>query len=70
MQTPPARAGANLALSMGRCEAVRSLLGAKGVDTEFVFIRAAGPLEPLQAEVSDTDRARNRRVSFTVGLIE
>lgn len=55
---------------MGRCEAVRSLLGAKGVDTEFVFIRAAGPLEPLQAEVSDTDRARNRRVSFTVGLIE
>ena len=61
---------ANLALSMGRCEAVRSLLGAKGVDTDFVFIRAAGPLEPLQAEVSDTDRARNRRASFTVGLIE
>ncbi len=61
---------ANLALSMGRAEAVRSLLGAKGVDTDFVFIRAAGPLEPLQAEVSDSDRARNRRVSFTVGLIE
>lgn len=61
---------ANLTLSVGRAEAVRSLLKRKGVDPDLLSVRGAGPLEPLKAEVSEGDRSHNRRVSFTVGLIE
>ena len=60
----------NLALSVGRAEVVRSLLRAKGVDADLLSVRGAGPLEPLQTEVSESDRSRNRRVSFTVSIVE
>ena len=60
----------NLALSQGRAEVVRSLLLKREVAPDLLFVRAAGPLEPLQAEATEHDRSMNRRVSFSVGLIE
>ena len=39
---------ANLALSIGRAEVVRSMLRARGVDPGLLTVRGAGPLEPLR----------------------
>jgi outer membrane protein OmpA-like peptidoglycan-associated protein len=60
----------NLALSLARAEAVRTLLKKRGVDPDLLSVRSAGTLEPR--ELGDTEAARsvNRRVSFTVGIEE
>jgi outer membrane protein OmpA-like peptidoglycan-associated protein len=58
----------NLALSLGRAEAVRSLLRARGVDPNVLAVRGAGPLEPLHSETSESDRSLNRRVSFSIAI--
>ncbi|WP_077002781.1 OmpA family protein [Variovorax sp. KK3] len=56
----------NLALSIGRAEVVRSMLRARGVDPAVLFVRGAGPLEPLRAGASEDEMSMNRRVSFGV----
>jgi OOP family OmpA-OmpF porin len=56
----------NLSLSLARAEAVRALLKKRGIDPDLLAVRGAGPLEPLEAEVSDAARSINRRVSFTI----
>ncbi|HWF96403.1 MAG TPA: OmpA family protein [Xanthobacteraceae bacterium] len=58
----------NLSLSLARAEAVRALLKKRGVDPDLLAVRGAGPLEPVEADSSETARAANRRVSFTVGI--
>jgi outer membrane protein OmpA-like peptidoglycan-associated protein len=58
----------NMSLSVARAEAVRALLKKRGVDPDLLAVRGAGPLEPLEAETSETSRSANRRVSFTVGI--
>ncbi|MBO9512843.1 MAG: OmpA family protein [Variovorax sp.] len=56
----------NLALSVGRAEVVRSMLRARGVDPAVLFVRGAGPLEPLRPGASEDELSMNRRVSFGV----
>ncbi|MET0217450.1 MAG: OmpA family protein [Burkholderiales bacterium] len=60
----------NLGLSLARAEAVRSLLRKRGVDPELLAVRGAGPLEPLNPGATEQDRSLNRRVSFTVSILE
>jgi outer membrane protein OmpA-like peptidoglycan-associated protein len=60
----------NLSLSVARAETVRALLKKRGVDPELLLVRGAGPLEPVETDTSETARAANRRVSFTVGIDE
>jgi flagellar motor protein MotB len=60
----------NLGLSLARAEAVRSLLRKKGVDPELLAVRGAGPLEPMGPEGTEQDRSLNRRVSFTVSIVD
>lgn len=60
----------NLGLSLARAEAVRSLLRKQGVDPDLLAVRGAGPLEPLAPGASEQDRSLNRRVSFTVGILD
>jgi OOP family OmpA-OmpF porin len=60
----------NLSLSVARAEAVRALLQKRGVDPNLLAVRGAGSLEPVASEISDTGRAANRRVSFTVDIVE
>jgi OOP family OmpA-OmpF porin len=60
----------NLSLSLARSGAVLTLLKKRGVDPDLLVVRGAGPLEPLDAGSSETARAVNRRVSFTVGIEE
>ncbi|MBO9650678.1 MAG: OmpA family protein [Variovorax sp.] len=56
----------NLALSVGRAEVVRSMMRARGVDPTVLFVRGAGPLEPLSPGASEDELSMNRRVSFGV----
>jgi outer membrane protein OmpA-like peptidoglycan-associated protein len=58
----------NLSLSLARAEAVRALLGRRGVDPDLIAVRGAGPLEPVEVESSEDARSVNRRVSLTVGI--
>ncbi|HJS03059.1 MAG TPA: OmpA family protein [Variovorax sp.] len=58
---------ANLALSLGRAEVVRSMLRARGIDPTLLSVRGAGPLEPLRPGASADELSMNRRVSFVVG---
>lgn len=60
----------NLSLSLARAETVRALLKKRGIDPDLLTVRAAGPLEPLEAASSDDARSANRRVSFTVWIEE
>jgi outer membrane protein OmpA-like peptidoglycan-associated protein len=60
----------NLSLSLARAETVRALLKKRGVEPELLQVRGAGPLEPAEADTSESARAVNRRVSFTVGIDE
>ncbi len=60
----------NLALSLARAEAVRTLLKQRGVDPDLLAVRSAGTLEPREAGDTETARSINRRVSFTVGIDE
>ena len=57
---------ANLSLSLARAEAVRALLGKRGVDPDLLAVRGAGALEPLAPDASEAGRPADRRVSFTV----
>ncbi len=60
----------NLSLSLARAGAVLALLKKRGVDSDLVTIRGAGPLEPLEAGASEAARSQNRRVSVSVWLEE
>jgi OOP family OmpA-OmpF porin len=60
----------NLSLSVARAEAVRALLKQRGVDTDLLAVRGAGPLEPVEAASTEAARSANRRVSFKVGVEE
>ena len=60
----------NLALSLARAEAVRTLLKQRGVDPDLLAVRSAGTLEPRETGDTETARSINRRVSFTVGIDE
>jgi outer membrane protein OmpA-like peptidoglycan-associated protein len=60
----------NLALSLARAEAVRTLLKKRGVDPDLLAVRSAGTLEPRDEGGSEAARSVNRRVSFTVGINE
>ena len=60
----------NLGLSLARAEAVRSLLRKRGVDPELLAVRGAGPLEPLNPGATEQERSLNRRVSFTVSILD
>ena len=42
----------------------------RGVDPDLLQVRGAGPLEPLQADISEVARSANRRVSFSIGIEE
>jgi OOP family OmpA-OmpF porin len=60
----------NLALSLARAEAVRTLLKKRAVDPDLLAVRSAGTLEPREEGQSEAARSVNRRVSFTVGIDE
>jgi outer membrane protein OmpA-like peptidoglycan-associated protein len=60
----------NLSLSLARAGAVLTLLKKRGVDSDLLAVRGAGPLEPLAPGSTDAARSANRRVSFTVGIEE
>jgi OOP family OmpA-OmpF porin len=60
----------NLSLSVARAEAVRALLKKRGVDPDLLAVRGAGPLEPLEADTSESARSTNRRVSFSIAIEE
>jgi outer membrane protein OmpA-like peptidoglycan-associated protein len=60
----------NLALSLARAEAVRTLLKQRGVDPDLLAVRSAGTLEPRATGDTENARSANRRVSFTVGIDE
>jgi OOP family OmpA-OmpF porin len=60
----------NLALSLARAEAVRTLLKKRGVDPDLLSVRSAGTLEPRQDANTEAARSVNRRVSFTVRIDE
>ncbi|MGH9159347.1 MAG: OmpA family protein [Vicinamibacteraceae bacterium] len=57
---------ANLALAAARAEAVRSMLRARGIPPDLLFVRSAGTLEPLQPGAGTESGAMNRRVTFHV----
>jgi outer membrane protein OmpA-like peptidoglycan-associated protein len=58
----------NLALSLARAEAVRTMLKQRGVDPDLLAVRSAGTLEPRELGDTETARSVNRRVSLTVVL--
>jgi outer membrane protein OmpA-like peptidoglycan-associated protein len=58
----------NLSLSLARAGAVLALLKKRGVDTAPISLHGAGPLDPLEAGVTDAARLANRRVSLSVTL--
>jgi outer membrane protein OmpA-like peptidoglycan-associated protein len=60
----------NLALSLARAEAVRTLLKKRGADPDLLAVRSAGTLEPREDANTEAARSLNRRVSFTVGIDE
>ncbi len=60
----------NLALSLARAEAVRTMLKKRGVDPDLLAVRSAGTLEPREEANTEVARSLNRRVSFTVGIDE
>jgi outer membrane protein OmpA-like peptidoglycan-associated protein len=60
----------NLALSLARAEAVRTLLKKRGVDPDLLAVRSAGTLEPREESNTEAAHSANRRVSFTVGIDE
>jgi OOP family OmpA-OmpF porin len=57
---------ANLALSNARAEAVRVFLLSRGIAPERMTFRGYGESQPLTSEVTDEERARNRRVEFRI----
>ena len=59
---------ANLTLSERRAETVASILVSNGLDERFFGTVGAGRTQPLREEISEEDRAVNRRVSLEVSL--
>jgi OOP family OmpA-OmpF porin len=61
----------NRALGRQRADTIRALLVARGgAEASAVTAVGVGPTQPLRAEVTDDDRAVNRRVSFQVRVTE
>lgn len=56
----------NLDLSERRARAVVEALVQRGVAPERLVARGYGPTRPLGSNATDEDRARNRRVAFTI----
>jgi outer membrane protein OmpA-like peptidoglycan-associated protein len=59
-------AAGNMSLSMGRAQAVRAYLVAKGVAADRLTVAAYGETRPMMPNTSDANRARNRRVDLAV----
>lgn len=56
----------NLALSRRRAIAVRSYLISQGIEAERLLAEGYGPDNPITNNESETGRAKNRRVAFTI----
>jgi type IX secretion system PorP/SprF family membrane protein len=56
----------NQKLSVYRAETIRSLLIEKGIDGERIKAEGKGMTEPLNDNLSEEDRARNRRVDVVI----
>ena len=57
---------ANQALSQERADAVREWLIAAGVDASRLVSRGYGDTRPLEPNLTERARARNRRVQFII----
>lgn len=56
----------NMKLSQKRVEAVKNYLVSKGVSKNRIKTKAFGGTQPLANEMTDEDRARNRRVEMRI----
>jgi outer membrane protein OmpA-like peptidoglycan-associated protein len=56
----------NLRLSQKRAEVVKSRLIKKGITAERLHTEGKGMHEPLNQNLTDEERAKNRRVEITV----
>jgi outer membrane protein OmpA-like peptidoglycan-associated protein len=59
-------ADVNQALSQSRADAVRAWLVAAGVDASRLMSKGYGPSRPLEPNLTERARARNRRVQFII----
>ena len=59
---------ANLRLSERRAEKAASILESSGLDKKFFSTVGVGRTQPLREEISEEDRAVNRRVSLEISL--
>lgn len=57
---------ANLTLSQGRADSVRNFLVSRGISPSRLTARGYGEEQPIASEVTDADRARNRRVELRI----
>ena len=60
----------NLTLSQNRADAVRSFLVEKGIPESRIESRGYGESMPVSGNITDEDRARNRRTEFKILEIE
>lgn len=60
-------AGANLALSRDRAEAVRDWLTSRGIDSARLTAEGVGARDPRASDATEEGRARNRRVEVRPG---
>lgn len=56
----------NIRLSQGRAEAVMEWLSDHGVDPDRLTAKGYGPTRPLAPNITQQNRARNRRVQFKI----
>ncbi len=56
----------NIALSRARAESVKRFFVEKGLDATRFVTQGMGPDKPLAPNDTETNRARNRRIEFTV----
>ncbi len=59
-------AGANLALSQQRAEAVRDYLVQQGVGPNALIAKGYGETKPVATNDTEEGKFRNRRIEFTV----
>jgi len=64
------RETSNLTLSAARAEVVRSLLRARGIAPDRLYVRSAGALEPLKPDATEAEKAINRSVTLTVSTTD